>query len=145
MYPSGSIPNRNISTSQNASFLSSEYFSPAYCCVFITLARCTRYPSSRSRSTKKYQLYVDSTTIPSISSLNGLSVSLILAGSLGSFFLNILLPFSSLIPKYELLECKSKAAYNLLTNLQKVKIGFFTLSISLTDMLGSCPLYDYQV
>jgi hypothetical protein len=50
---------------------------------------------------------------------------LILAESLGSFFLNILLPFSSLIPKYELLECKSKAAYNLIRHLLKVKIGFF--------------------
>jgi hypothetical protein len=35
------------------------------------------------------------------------------------------LPFSSLIPKYELLECKSKAAYNLIRHLLRLRVMSF--------------------
>src|SRR5512143_3063840 len=144
MYPSGSyIQSQHLGQPERIIFVT-PCLSPEYCCTLEGLAKCTRWPSSIRRSTSQYQLYVDSTTIPKISSLNGLSVTQIRPGSFRSFFFHIRLPSSSMIPTYVLLECRSKPLYNPIRHLLKDKIGFLSSSIPQTDMLGRCPLYDYQ-
>jgi hypothetical protein len=50
-----------------------------------------------------------------------------------------------MIPTKVLVEWRSKPVYNPIQHLLKVKIGSLTSSIPLNDMLGRCPLYDYQL
>src|SRR4030042_4771 len=99
-------------------------------------AKCTLYPSSISAPTIQYQLYVDSTTIPMISSLKGARTSLINRGSLGTFFLNILLPSPSMIPIKLLLPCRSEATYNCLIRHLLGWIGFLTQAYHEIHSLG---------
>ena len=65
MYPSGRMPNRNISASHSASLSSSVCFNPLYCPIAAGLASRTGKPAACNPSTNQYQLNVDSTATAS--------------------------------------------------------------------------------